>query len=765
MGRAFLKKDIELLGYSESKLLDSTEHYTIYEAIASAGLKSVSAIFVHLKSDFTIESAKEAARKFRPDYQKFIVIPKHHESRIPILKSTFRDEQEIYVYEELIWRSVSKTFSSYLHAIQEELPPMEWYVTPRPEGAPTESLHVIVEKWLAERSDNIRSRLLTILAAAGVGKTTLSREVVRNLAKTSDQNRVIPIYVEAAHWAEMLDTSNDLWGIIQNSLRHFCGDLQLTRAMFEHLLRSGDLVFVFDGFDELCGQRRHEFNAREVLRELLSLATESSARVMLTSRKVYWETEIGFDNSDVNIYTLAPFTKQQAMDYFERRFSRNKQMRSQALVLFDNIRKQNQPPSKGGGKNQILYHPFVVGLIASAVEYGVENVSAAVGSGAEMYEILKSLCTRESQRQHLTINAEGQLAVFEDIAVEFDGVFCEEDCIIAGMDDTDASKLKEHPLLTPDLTNGTLQFKYEFLPALFKARYIARIIKKDNTLPKKALLLMEKDASGNSIMMDHVCASYGELSSLEQIGITYRAIPHVQVGARSFLFHLVKALVNERAPNLSRRERTDQIFSAISGVDFSKQRTVNSLCISGAIENFDFRNTTFEKCVFCDVTFRDCEVDSSTIYRECHFNGEFEVVTNKQKEWGGVQLVSCSCGKSADLVWHELRANWKGSAEDLITEILQLGLSKFWKCGRVHMSITKSHWHRGTLGRYQHASGELLKALLKADVLREIEIGGVSEGGLALSAEAIGDLQRLMDNRQISGKVRHAFDELRTSLV
>ena len=201
-----------------------------------------------------------------------------------------------------------------------------------------------------------------IRAPAGVGKTSLARHLTRKIAEGANTYRLIPCYVESDHWAKLrVESMDQLWAMIENSLRHFDPHLKLTQSLFEHLLKSGDLVFIFDGFDELCGHNRSRFSPREVLSELHQLARESAAKIILTTRTTYWEAEVGQVTqasglgllaSDMRVFDLEQFTKQQAHDFFEKRFQRKQSFRQKAHLLLDQVSAANQPPTKGGGRNK-----------------------------------------------------------------------------------------------------------------------------------------------------------------------------------------------------------------------------------------------------------------------------------------------------------------------------------------------------------------------------------------------------------------------------
>ena len=54
----------------------------------------------------------------------------------------------------------------------------------------------------------------------------------------------------------------------------------------------------------------------------------------------------------------------------------------------------------------------------------------------------------------------------------------------------------------------------------------------------------------------------------------------------------------------------------------------------------------------------------------------------------------------------------------------------------------------------------LLDTMLKVGLVETITISGISEEGLAFDRDSIGDLQNLMDNNRLSGKVEAVYKRL-----
>jgi hypothetical protein len=174
-----------------------------------------------------------------------------------------------------------------------------------------------------------------------------------------------------------------------------------------HALKQGYLAFVFDGFDELCGQRHSQFNAREVLQWLIEIARKTDARIVITTRTLFWEAEVGEIPECTSLVRLRPFETPQAKDYLHKYFPADKQSADRALQLYKQLIKQSQRPREGGGgRVQFANLPLCVGMIARYVKEGGATLSLK-GERTIIEQFLLQILERERGRQQLTTSGEG----------------------------------------------------------------------------------------------------------------------------------------------------------------------------------------------------------------------------------------------------------------------------------------------------------------------------------------------------------------------
>ena len=258
------------------------------------------------------------------------------------MQNIFGQNIRIDVYEDLIWTKIQSIFQEYVDSLDEGIMTETYYVAPRFEDPktshpnPHDRLDEEIINYLLGKEDG--SGIRVVSASAAVGKTTLSREVVKKIATRSEKSRVIPTYVESSHWDKLqLKSVEDLWEIIQNSLSAFSPNLTITESLFKHALKQGYLVFIFDGFDELCGHRETNFSTKEVLNWLIEIAKETDARIVITTRTIFWDNEVGETPEFTILRKLRPFEKQQAKEYFQKFFPDNPKFAEQICTAIQTI--------------------------------------------------------------------------------------------------------------------------------------------------------------------------------------------------------------------------------------------------------------------------------------------------------------------------------------------------------------------------------------------------------------------------------------------
>lgn len=765
----FSARDLELFGYSKisekTKLLSEKDHpWMVFSATALAGVSSVTHTIAYLPSSCTRDQAERLSRLVRVASDFFLIVQKSGLAKETLL-GIFGREAQIAVYEDLIWDKLQSIFSEYVESLKQNIPTEEYYVTPRSEGSrgPRDRLDDIIIDYLRGDKKDV-GYIKVVSASAGVGKTTLTRVVVKRLAEATSIYRVIPTYVEAHHWSKLpLESVDDLWAIILNSLNVYGARLTITEDLFKHALKQGYLVFVFDGFDELCGQRHSQFNTREALQWLIEIVKEADARIVITTRTLFWEAEVGTTPECTSLLKLRPFEAPQARDYFHKFFPGDKPSADRALGLYKQLIRQSQRPREtGGGRVQFANLPLCVELIARYVKEGGTTL-AIEGEHTIIEQFLEEILKREQGRQNLKTTAKNQLIAFEEVAVELNQEFDLKLLEAAGFAEEDINKLKVHPLLTTT-DKGDYRFSYAFLESYLQASYLVKVISQLDISKSTVWGIMVREANGKSYVIEHLVELLGP-ESLQKVGEYYSIVP-VQKKfqeVKSFLFHVAKMMV-EDVSGLTMKERSMELFSILGRNDYVQNRVIKDIHVIGNLDRLDLSDTTVEKSVFHNTTFTKCAVNHNTNFVRCRFSGELIFQDCDEESWRQVKLHSCELETPTNLIWEGVLHKEISTDEDYISDALVLALSKFWRYGSFKGSIKKQDWHRGTLGHSIYCK-PIIEEMLRVGLVSEAHISGVQEGGYAFARDAISDLQHFMDNRKMTGKIKKVYEALRKKRV
>ncbi|MBI3249664.1 MAG: TIR domain-containing protein [Deltaproteobacteria bacterium] len=160
----------------------------------------------------------------------------------------------------------------------------DWFIRPNLKTDVTYDLHPMLS-YFAKWSNDTRANLLTVLGDLGTGKTTVSRFLTYNLAKSFRDDPLrhpAPVLISLGEVRKEVS----LEGIIVN---HFSrrGLPGISFPRFEHLVRLGKVVLFFDAFDEMADRVRQEVT-RANFREL-SRAGTGNGKVVLTCRTHYFK--------------------------------------------------------------------------------------------------------------------------------------------------------------------------------------------------------------------------------------------------------------------------------------------------------------------------------------------------------------------------------------------------------------------------------------------------------------------------------------------
>jgi hypothetical protein len=763
MAAAFNAQDLILLGYDSIQEIDAGSSVIAYKGKAKAGIVETEHAFVYVKSDATRDELIQAAKSLsRQDH--LYVLKSRSGPADSMLKAVFGNASAYYLIEELLWTRVLELFKSYAENISIGIPSEANYVAPRGEDLqPKDRLDdYLIDYFTKDVGGGSKKRLVVLKASAGVGKTTLCRQLVRRFAQKVGAFKVIPVYIEAAYWGGRVTRTSGLWDIIQLSLQNYGSGTEISKTLFEAALKRGLILFILDGFDELCSGPRSNISALEVMESLRDWVQDGEARIVLTTRTPYWNLEIGKDPEYAYSLNLLSFNPQQARQYIRKFFESDEKKFAAACDLYaDVIKHANMPGTAGGARANFWTLPIAVSMVCDAVRAGVTRDEWRTYS---LEKLLEALCERESKRQQLSISGSKQLAVFQELALldptTETALFEKEDLQAAGVFDSDVAKFSSHPLLRAR-DDGRYSFAYDFIAPFLRALVIRGLVNEGASVRPSVLAALKAEENGKGFQIEHASRLLAD-GDIEGVYSTFEKIPITEKGARSFMAHLLLRLADQQSSVVTAEDRALVLLRAIS--DGVMSRTVRNFRFTGHFERLDLSKIEFVGCEFVDFSVKDVDFSGST-FKACLFDGEVLFATPQDaKNFSSTNIDgSCEMRGEARLSLESVLRKTGPGRDELIKDLLEVGLSKFWHNGKHRPTLRKADWKKGALGRAQ-SSEDLLQVLRQNGLISDVHISGVQEGGWLFNRDAVSDLRAFMDHRRLSGLILNAFTDLQRIL-
>ncbi|MBF0189990.1 MAG: NACHT domain-containing protein [Magnetococcales bacterium] len=774
MYKMFSCDDIKLLGYDSCDVKHEDEFGVIFSVTGSVGLSSVTDLFISIKSKCIIENAKNLeiiSKRYLNKINNVFIVTQSTGISVERLKEIFH--RKIYIHDDLIWEKIQELFSEYNENIRRSVAQEKFYIPPRIESNDDNDNKIKLDQELIKILSNNKSMLevdrslkkvFIVNAPAAVGKTTLFRKITYNLSGMITKTRLIPIYLESAYWKDVnFKSVNGLWEIINHAINQICL-FQISEDVFEYCLKAGHVCFIFDGFDELCENSEGMIQPSEVLMKLYSIVSDSNAKILLSSRTMYWQSAISrINDGDSKFYdiSLASFNKQQATQYLKKAVAAEDY--SKALMFYGKLISFNKPTTKGGPRSQFVNLPICVSMIAEYVNSGGIYGDDLDGEPS-VWSILNMMCEREKVRQGLLCSSEQQLVNFTDIAmyVVEDSVlsneFSEEVVLISGFDEEDVCKMSDHVLLIKQ-QSGMYRFKWSFLQSCFVARYVYDVlinVRKNNFYKIESIV---RHVDGN--VCEHILEMFG--NEFPEVGLVayynWGASRQYKNDNKSIIFKLLN-LYYIGNNLLSKKEKTHKIMSHLGVVD-SFNGEIVGLTVDGEMADLDISNLTFVRCVFINLTINRSYANENTVFKSCIFRNGITIDINNNCGWSKVQIIDCDLDEATRMSLYRLLDNKDRSRENIHNIVIQLieeALRKFWVNGRAK-SVEKGNIIRGGFDRLPH-HGEVIDQMCKSKIISPVSISGTTDGGYVLNRESMYDVQKFIDARQLMGSVKKMHDSL-----
>lgn len=758
MAVQFGAEDLLLLGYKSAHVEALAGRAGFYTARAELvlGASKIEHDYLYVPSGATVDELQAVYNQtFRTGYSPTLITSESGLSP-NTLKKIF-PRSEIQNLGTLLWKKVHEGFSGYLDSLRTNVVLPEVYVAPRGD---LESPREQVDQFVLDSIKSNNGSFILLKAPAGVGKTTVSRHLAREVARQSGtaahQRKIIPILIESAHWAKQIGSLDSLFQVVENSVRQFArdeGGILVSQRLFDRALARGYFLIVFDGFDEFFSSSTI-LDANETIDDLVDFAVNGEAKIVVTSRSQFWDTVVDGDKvGSVTTVEMLPFNKQQATSYIDQFFKSDRENFEKAKAAYSLLAGDGIPRNTGGPRAQFSNLPVCVSMLCDAIRSGVEINSSSV---RPMDYLLQAICEREKKRQQLENTASEQLAAFKELALQ-GAEFEEEYLEIAGL--TDGRKLESHPLL---LKQGNLvSFKYDFLGPYFQSEAFYNAIFEAATLSGDAKRRLERLSDGKSPVFDHMASFFEVVPSMDDYvskisAFVSRNALQQNISVRGFLAHLGQVLAKSHRDCKNSKDRFKFVFGGL----VSPNGNFEFVEFCGVYDSIDFSGRVLSDCAMRSVILRSCGF-ASTQFVRCRLEAGVEF---EPSEHGisAEQLVNCAVKGDTGLSFISNSSSVE-TIEELAKDLLDAGLSKFWHNGRFKATIRINDWSKGVLSRSRFRD-ELLSCLKKNSFVSVVEISGIADSGLAYDRGALRELQAFMDHRLLTGRLHAVFECLLSKL-
>ena len=769
-GGPLSQTDLEFLGYREihehkPRGFELSERCRVFDGTASAGISKAKHWFIYLLADASnndIEGVVACARSgvFSQE-QLFVVVPKSLSVRKSLAQWAGRDQ--LVVFEDLMWERIRELFTRYLNArligMQEQKEGIQ-YVEPALASATKETVPIrhLVNFFSEASTDD--PGIAVVRADAGVGKTTLAVMVADVLLQQWENLRIIPILLTAqTSWRELETASQGIsspWELLRRALDMEGLEFPVRdEDLFARIMQQGYIAFIFDGFDELRGAN---LSPSDSFAWMGGIASDSSARIMVTTRTSFWNRELGEPNTPHQLLDLRPFTIDNTRDYFQNHFTGSNDgdlLIQRAMQIHAQLRSSVEVG--GSGAAFFVNLPACAAMIADYVRSGG---GVPIAKNAEQRTIIEDFFTgileRERARQGITLSAEDAKAMFGDVAVSY-SVFSIEDIEIAGADyeltDNDLKAMQDHAFLSKRHPSDPekLGFKHEFLLHYLRADRIFALLEPgakeflERHYVSDLLRLIRAEADGKGNLTDQM-ANFADDLRLGRLADVHRLSTDGRL--KSFAFHVVAKAVAAGSSGQSRAENAEDVLGRLG----AENNRASGLQVNGSITGLSLRGWAIIDSQFTDLSLVGCDMERA-VFSNCSFSGElvlpqgppplFQQCTGE----GGAELVISSAGgadqniRSSDVHGH-----------------LKTALSRFRR--GVHFgSLKQQDWRTGRTRPIEDRY-KLLDAMLSAGLVEH----DAHTHRLHISPSELGNVRDFLDNGMLKGTVRSVFQGMKTKV-
>jgi len=788
---------VNLLNHSRTTKLDpkptkrSKGNWELYQGEYKVHLSTLPFDVLYLYSDATTESIQQArSQAFQPGVTQVVYAPSldqrrrtHHEILKPEAAPRF------WTTKEYLASILREELDAYREKISQLKP--NFYTEPPvlvPAGVnrriPNPLYSLLTDADFTSSSDS--GRLGIMLAEPGQGKTYMSQHLVSKL--TEFKKDIIPIYIDSNQWRSMsVDDLASIWKTIAHSFRYFdtpigwiegCEDLFIKTT-----LKAGLFRIVFDGFDEYVLRNHGRVQASDAIQALLELVNATGARIVVTSRTTFWDSEVRTTevndelspSNSTSIFEIKPFERSHAENYFKNRLGGEDQKIKGALEVFTSLRIHGE---------SFVGRGFVLNLIADLVSRN-PTIRPDEGSQSPIQWLMTSICAREQLRQDLPINSEQQLIIlrmfiFDVVQGNPSNTETLDYAISEVASNLDAAtrelciaKLSPHPLINKTRDQDEWVVPQEQVKVALLSEHLVSLVDEDGCSP--LLSAFCKNADLGSSLTNDLAAMILEITSVgasmdervqkfrliirsflfcgEEMGYITERVNAIKILAVSLALKVVDRFVKKGS---SRIERSEFLVGLLP------ENRLKQLPFNGTIASMDLCGIEFESCRFDHVRWANCKFDQDSNFSNCHFIGGSKSNCEGFGEAQWINPTSDDEGRSF-VNSAQIEAGKKPYTENDLKSDIQSVISKFiGKGGLGYKSVTNRNIKTGTIRLSKHA--DLIIEEIKKRILQDHHISGSSEQGYAVTDEAKDSVKFFADNNVFTGSLQEVYERLMTKL-
>jgi NACHT domain len=738
---------------------------------------------LYLHSRLTPEGAIKARKDVFRNGETQVVYASSLTRRIRPIEELLRPGAERFVtLSEYLASFVKEELKTYTDQLIVRQP--QYYVEPKiatPSGIGRKlpnPLENFLEDPATDELDD--GHVAVLLAEPGQGKTFMCDYLVSRLARKaagqSSNQRFAPIYINAEQWRSMNEGDiSSLHKTMTHCFRYFdspIGWIDGNEEVFlRTTLRAGLFSIVFDGFDEYVLRSHGGVTALEALQSLCTLARSTGTRIVITARTTFWASEIAGRIDELTgaagnlyIYNIEPFEYSQAIRYFNKRLGEGPGA-AKASALYKALQY---------GGDQFVGRGFVLSLIADLYERD-SNFEAGNITGGPVTWLLHALCEREQLRQALPLNAEQQMSLLMQCAVEEVRGRHETDAgvtlLVQSEDvnlDEDAAalcrtKLTTHPLIARDpnvdrwlITQG--QAKVALVARFLCGRLSIR--ERDQSIDR-----FSREAVWDPGFYDDLAAMLVEQNTEHPEDQRVTALktllarllvcgPEGEAAMPRLAVLTAIRFVDARAEGGNRRDERASFLESL----FPGGRYVR-LHFSGSISKLDFRGKRFTECRFDSVRWASCRFDNSTVFDRCNFKGGN---VDHCEDFGLSQLDQCDGDEMGMAVIHAEQISVGArtySDSDLKADIRYIVQKFIPKGGIILKSVREDHLRTGPIRRSRFAEAVILE--VRKHLLESHHVAGSGNSGLHVKDDATECVKFFATNNVFTGPLDDAYRKLR----